>query len=148
MTINVPFPTTEPRTPTILCIDDNPDTTYAIELHLRRFNVKVSKAEHGMLGYAKALRQEPQLIVLDIRLPHGDGTMVLEQLRSHSATAHTPVIVLSAVHDRAMQVRMFHLGANSYLTKPIHSGALFAEMSRFVELLEVETFDNGIAEGR
>jgi DNA-binding response OmpR family regulator len=133
--------TTERRTPTILCIDDNPDIAQAIELHLRQFDVAVSKASHGMQGYAMARQHEPDLIVLDIGLPNGNGPMILEELRSHSATALTPVIILSGMRDRAMQTRMYHLGANSYLTKPIHSDALLAEMSRLVELRKVENLD-------
>jgi DNA-binding response OmpR family regulator len=139
--MNAESATTERRTPTILCIDDNPDIAHAIELHLRQFDVDVSKASYGMQGYALALQQEPDLIVLDIGLPNGDGQMILEELRSHVVTAQIPVIILSGMRDRTMQARMYHLGANSYLTKPIHNGALLAEMNRFVELREVERID-------
>lgn len=83
--MNAPSATTERRTPTILCIDDNPDITHAIELHLWQFDVEVNKASYSMQSYAEALRQEPDFIVLDIGLFTGDGTMILEQLRSHSA---------------------------------------------------------------
>jgi DNA-binding response OmpR family regulator len=146
--MNAQFATTERRTPIILCIDDNPDIAHAIELHLRQFDVEVSKASHGMQGYAMARQHEPDLIVLDIGLPNGNGPMILEELRSHSATSQTPVIILSGMRDRAMQTRMYHLGANRYLTKPIHCNALLAEMSRLVELREVEKFDSGGAEER
>jgi DNA-binding response OmpR family regulator len=145
--MNGPVVRTKRCTPAILCIDDNPDITHAIELHLRRFDVAVSHASYGMQGFAKALQQEPDLIVLDIGLPNGDGTVVLEKLRSHLVTAHTPVIVLSGLRDPTMRARMYRLGANRYLTKPIHSSALLAEMSRLVELCEVEQFADGGAKG-
>jgi DNA-binding response OmpR family regulator len=66
--------------------------------------------------------------MLDLNLPGLDGYTVLEQLRSRPATAHIPVIVLTAKGDEDNEVRVFELGADDFLTKPFRARALSARL--------------------
>ena len=124
--------------PTILCIDDDPDVSGAIERRLNRYDVRLIRAFHGMHGYAEALRHKPDVIVMDLRMPSGDGATILECLRRNRQTAGIPVIVLTGMRDRRHRQRLLNLGANRFLCKPIHLDELTHELAQFVELRERE----------
>jgi DNA-binding response OmpR family regulator len=124
--------------PTILCIDDDPGVSGAIERRLNRYDVHLIRAFHGMHGYAEALRHKPDVIVMDLRMPNGDGATILECLRRNRQTAGIPVIVLSGMRDRRLRQRVLNLGANRFLYKPIFLDELTNELGRFVELRKRE----------
>jgi response regulator RpfG family c-di-GMP phosphodiesterase len=124
--------------PTILCIDDDPDVSGAIERRLNRYDVRLIRAYHGMHGYAEALRHKPDVNVMDLRMPSGDGATILECLRRNQQTAGIPVIVLTGMHDRHLRHKLLNLGANRFLRKPIHLDELTHELGQFVELRERE----------
>ena len=130
----VPLDKSTRGTPTILCIDDNPDVSYAIELHLRAFDVRVVRAFHGMHGFAEASRHHPDLIVMDLAMPNGDGATILECIRRNARVAATPVIILTAMRDPVLKRRLFALGADGFLSKPLSFDDLAHEISRFVDL--------------
>ena len=124
--------------PTILCIDDDPDVSGAIERRLSRYDVQLIRAFHGMHGYAEALAHKPDVIVMDLRMPNGDGATILECLRRNRQTAAIPVIVLTGLRDRHLKHRLLSLGANELLCKPLPLDELTAALGRFVELRERE----------
>ena len=125
--------------PTVLCIDDDPDVTCAIERRLRKYDVDVVRAFHGMHGYAEALARKPDVIVMDLAMPRGDGATILEWLRSNRQTAGIPVIVLTGMGDRRLRHKLLNLGANRYLRKPIRLEDLLHELGHFVELHEPQS---------
>ena len=123
---------------TILCIDDDPDVSGAIERRLSRYDVHLIRAFHGMHGYAEALRHNPDVIVMDLRMPSGDGATILECLRRNQQTAAIPVIVLTGIHERRLRQKLLNLGANGFLQKPILLDELTHELERYVDLHERE----------
>jgi CheY-like chemotaxis protein len=130
------------RIPTVLCIDDDPDVSCAIEIYMRRYVVKVVRAFHGMHGFTEALRSQPDVIVMDLSMPNGDGCAILEILRRNRTTAATPVIILSGVRDQLQMRKMIALGANWFMRKPAPLEDLMREIERFVELRK-RTEENG-----
>ena len=124
--------------PTILCIDDDPEVSRAIELRLSKYNVHLIRAFHGMHGYAEALAHKPDVIVMDLGMPSGDGATILECLRRNRETAGIPVIILTGLRDRRLRHQLLKLGANRFLRKPILLDELTRELGRFVELHECE----------
>src|SRR5262245_7831900 len=122
--------------PTILCIDDDPEVSGVIERRLSRYSVHCIRAFHGMHGYAEALTQRPDVIVMDLRMPNGDGATILECLRRNQQTAAIPVIVLTGMRDRRLKHRLLNLGADAYLCKPLLLDDLTRTLGRFVELHE------------
>jgi DNA-binding response OmpR family regulator len=124
--------------PTILCIDDDPEVSGAIERRLSRYDVHLIRAFHGMHGYAEALSRRPDVIVMDLRMPNGDGATILECLRRNQQTAAIPVIVLTGMRDRRTKRRLLNLGANAYLCKPLPLDDLTRTLGQFVELRERE----------
>jgi DNA-binding response OmpR family regulator len=125
--------------PTILCIDDDPDVSGAIERQLRGYDVRVIRAFHGMHGYAEALLHRPDVIVTDLRMPSGDGATILECLRRNRQTAGIPVIVLTGMRDRRLRHKLQDLGANEFLYKPLPPDELIQTLRRFVDLRERNT---------
>jgi DNA-binding response OmpR family regulator len=124
--------------PTILCIDDDPEVSDAIERRLSRYDVHLIRAFHGMHGYAEALAHKPDLIVLDLAMPSGDGATILECLRRNQQTEAIPVIVLTGMRDRRIKQRLRKLGANEYLCKPLPLDDLTRTLRRFVDLQQRE----------
>jgi DNA-binding response OmpR family regulator len=125
-------------TPTILCIDDDPDVSAAIERRLSQYDVHLIRAFHGMHGYAEALAHKPDVIVMDVRMPRGDGATILECLRRNRQTAVIPVIVLTGIRDRRLRHHLLELGADAFLQKPLPLDELTRTLSRFVELRKRE----------
>ena len=124
--------------PTVLCIDDDPEVSGAIERRLSRYDVHLIRAFHGMHGYAEALARKPDVIVMDLRMPNGDGATILECLRRNQQTAAIPVIVLTGMRDRRLKYRLLNLGANEFLYKPLPLDELTRTLGRFVDLHELE----------
>src|SRR5262245_52082677 len=122
--------------PTILCIDDDPDVSGAIERRLNRYDVDLIRAFHGMHGYAEALAHRPDVIVMDLRMPRGDGATILECLRRNRQTAGIPVIVLTGLRDRQLRHKLQDLGADEFLYKPLALDELTQRLRRFVDLRE------------
>jgi len=124
--------------PTVLCIDDDPEVSGAIERRLSKFEVHLVRAFHGMHGYAEALAHRPDVIVMDLRMPNGDGATILECLRRNQQTAAIPVIVLTGMRDRRLKHKLLNLGADEFLGKPLLLDELTRTLSRFVDLRERE----------
>ena len=124
--------------PKILCIDDDPDVSGAIERRLSRYDVHLIRAFHGMHGYTEALTHKPDVIVMDLRMPNGDGATILECLRRNQQTAAIPVVVLTGMRDRHLKHKLLNLGANEFLCKPLPLDELTRTLGRFVEFHERE----------
>src|SRR5262245_16528850 len=122
--------------PKILCIDDDPDVSGAIQRRLSNYDVDVVRAFHGMHGFAEATSHKPDVIVMDLAMPSGDGATILECLRRNRETAGIPVIVLTGVRDRQLRHKLLRLGANRFLYKPIRLDDLLHELRHFIELRE------------
>lgn len=89
-----------------------------VSFNLRAAGFQVLVARDGVEAIELARRERPNLIILDLMLPELDGISVCEVLRQQPATAHTPVIMLTAwATDRARLVGL-QAGANDYVTKP------------------------------
>lgn len=129
---------TSQRAPTILCIDDDPEVSGAMERRLSSYDVRFIRAFHGMHGYAEALKHKPDVIITDLRMPNGDGATILECLRRNRQTAATPVIVLTGLRDRRLKQRLLNLGADEFLNKPLLLDELTHTLERFIELHQRE----------
>jgi CheY-like chemotaxis protein len=108
------------RQRTLLYIEDNPANMQLIEeLIARRADIRLLTAVNGTAGIELAQANAPDMILLDINLPGISGIEVLKILREDPATAHIPVVALSAnAMLRDIELGM-ELGFFRYLTKPI-----------------------------
>jgi DNA-binding response OmpR family regulator len=124
------LPLMEISRPWVLCIDDDSDFSFTLKMRLERQGVDVLRAYAGMEGYRYAFTSEAQAIILDFELPNGNGDYVLGRLKENPVTKDIPVIVLTGRKDKALERRMYALGATSFFTKPYDWTGLWAELQR------------------
>jgi DNA-binding response OmpR family regulator len=104
--------------PKLLIVDDDPDLLRALRLRFRANNYEVCTASDGYTAIALAQKELPDLIVLDIGLPAGDGFVVLDRLQNIDALSGIPVIVLSACDPQRHEKRALKAGAAAFFQKP------------------------------
>lgn len=138
--------TEENRSPTVLCIDDDLDVLNAIELGLRKFDVKLLQAIDGMEAFGEAMLQKIDVIVMDLEMPYDNGMMMLECFRQELQTPATPVIILTGRGGSKLKQKALSLGANRFLHKPFAFEKLRREMEQFITLRE-RSLDPAIAGG-
>ena len=102
----------------ILIIEDEHDLADLIAFNFQGEGYAVTVAHDGREGLDSALESPPDLIILDLMLPSLLGTEVCKQLKSKSATAHVPVIMLTANGEEIDRVVGFEVGADDYVVKP------------------------------
>jgi len=113
---------------TILVVEDDRTIAELLRETLEIEGYRAVNALNGEEAIQYALREMPQLILLDIMLPRMSGYEVIQHLRSHPKSVHIPIIALSARVTLADKVQAFELGADSYLTKPFDTDELLARI--------------------
>ena len=105
-----------PGSPTVLVVDDEHLIRWSLEQQLRREGYGIVLAENGAQALQKAQAENPDLILLDVRLPDADGLEILERLRA--ADPEAVVIMITAHGGVESAVRAMKLGAHDYIIKP------------------------------
>ena len=113
----------------ILIIDDDRDLLQGLRIRLQSYGFDVQLAFDAILGVLLALKIKPDLIILDIGLPGGDGYMTMTRLRSHLPLAHVPIIIITAADASTHQDRALKSGAEAFFQKPIDNQQLLAAIS-------------------
>ena len=102
----------------ILVVDDEPDLVSTIECRLRWYEHEVTTAANGQEGLEKAIKEKPDLVLLDINMPVMNGNEMLKRLREHQDLKDTPVIMLTALCERQDIATVSAYGITDYITKP------------------------------
>ena len=113
---------------TVLIVEDEEPLRRVLRDLLERDGFHVLEASNGVQALDQIDRGAPDVVVLDLNLPQLDGFGVLSRLRSRPATAHLPVIILTAQGDEDSEVRVLESGADDFLTKPFRPRALSARL--------------------
>ena len=117
----------------ILVVDDEPEAVELIEFNLRQAGFDVLTAEDGRVALRRARTHLPTLILLDLMLPEIDGLEVCRQLRRDRATAHIPIIMLTARAGEVDRVVGLELGADDYITKPFSPRELVLRIKKLLQ---------------
>jgi two-component system KDP operon response regulator KdpE len=112
-------------TPVAIIVEDEPQIRRFVRLALEEEGWQVHEAETMRRGLIDAGTRKPNLIVLDLGLPDGDGVDFITEVREWS---NMPIIVLSARTQEASKVRALDAGADDYLTKPFGVSELLARV--------------------
>ncbi|HXE76950.1 MAG TPA: two-component system response regulator KdpE [Rhodanobacter sp.] len=111
--------------PIAVVIEDEPQIRRFVRVALEAEGWQVHEAETAQRGLSEAGTRKPDLLVLDLGLPDGDGLDLIRDVRGWSGV---PIIVLSARADEADKVAALDAGADDYLTKPFGVGELLARV--------------------
>lgn len=118
----------------ILIVDDEPDVLLLCRVNLEITGHEVLEAPNGEHGLEVALRERPDVIVLDLMLPARDGLAVLTALRADEATREIPVILLTAKTLAEDRLAGWRAGCTEYVTKPFSPLALVDLVNRVAEM--------------
>lgn len=119
----------------ILIIDDEKDFAFFIKANLELIsNYKIIVAAKGKKGIRIALKQKPDLILLDIMMPGMDGFRVLERLKQNEKTMNIPVIMLTAKNDDESRIEASGLYCEDYIIKPVEINILKSKVQRALSM--------------
>jgi CheY-like chemotaxis protein len=122
---------------TLLYVEDNPANMKLVEELIARFpDMRLMTAVNGTLGIERARAAQPQVILMDINLPGISGLKALKILRDEPATAHIPVIALSANAMPRDIAKGLEAGFFRYLTKPIKIKELMETLNEALEFAD------------
>ena len=102
----------------ILVIEDEQDVADLLALNLRKAGFRVSTAPDGVAGLQKARDDRPDFMILDLMLPKMSGLEVCRILKSDTATAQIPILMLTAKAEEIDRIVGLEFGADDYVTKP------------------------------
>ena len=112
----------------VLLIDDEQFYYKLIRKTLTEAEYNLEYAKSGSEGLAKIPSFEPDMLIVDLKLPEMDGFEILERLRRDPKYSHMPVIVITAKDELSEKLKAFELGADDYLVKPFQPEELVARM--------------------
>lgn len=110
----------------ILIIDDSPTVSNTVGWILNDFGYEVRIAPDGLSALSTIHIFKPDLLLLDVKLPHVDGIKLCEMLRNHAAYTSLSIVMLSGLSSQKDIDRALAAGANSYVVKPVNDEKLIA----------------------
>jgi DNA-binding response OmpR family regulator len=117
----------------ILVVEDDADVRLGYNILLKAHNYDTFFAADSLSAVTEARKHRPDLIILDLGLPAGDGFLVLERLRTNTYLALIPVIVVSARDLHANKDRALKAGAKAMVQKPWNDNELLALISQLLD---------------
>jgi two-component system, cell cycle response regulator DivK len=109
---------------TVLVVEDDDDSRYLMRLELERLGYFVIEAEDGAKGLEIAIREQPNIILMDLTLPVMDGLEATARIRSIKKLSEVPIIAVTAHQENDWREEAKASGFSAYVTKPIDGGWL------------------------
>ncbi len=117
----------------ILTVEDNEDNLYLIRFILEENGQSVIEARDGLDGVEKAIKEKPDLILMDIQLPDIDGIEVTRRIRASEADSGVPIIALTSYAMTGDRDKALAAGCTGYIEKPINTETIMAEIKKYLE---------------
>jgi PAS domain S-box-containing protein len=140
---DVPAPTPQPPVPpaapirtecTVLLADDNEANTRLLEDYLQAHGFRVRIARDGEEALRMCREIKPAVVLMDIQMPRLNGLDAIRQLRAEAATAHLPVVALTALAMSGDRERCLEAGASDYLSKPVRMNEVLKVVRQLASL--------------
>lgn len=110
----------------ILIVEDDQDMRRALNVRLRANNYDTAFASDAIEALSVAKKEQPDLVLLDLGLPGGDGFMVMDRMKDIASLSCLPVIVVSARNQEGNKDRALSAGAEAFFQKPVDNEQLIA----------------------
>ncbi|RZJ69165.1 response regulator transcription factor [Flavobacterium sp.] len=120
----------------ILLVDDEPDIIEIVGYNLSQEGYQISTAENGKEAIAKAKKEQPHLIIMDVMMPEMDGMEATEAIRKIPELSNVIITFLTARSEDYSQVAGFDAGADDYITKPIKPKLLVSKVKALLRRLK------------
>jgi DNA-binding response OmpR family regulator len=114
--------------PKLVLIEDEEDIATLIRLQAEMAGYKVAASTDGLNGFELVVKENPDLVILDIMLPGQNGLDVCRRMKAHERAKHIPIIMISAKSEETDVVLGLELGADDYVTKPFSPRILFSRI--------------------
>ncbi|MGQ9475350.1 MAG: response regulator transcription factor [Actinomycetota bacterium] len=120
----------------ILIVDDDEELVRILGINLMAEGFEVCAAFDGVSAVLRAHREQPDLIILDVSMPAGNGLNVVEKLRSSTRTFNIPILFLSALPREELKEKAAQAGVIHYLTKPFDLDVLLGTVKGILGIKE------------
>jgi CheY-like chemotaxis protein len=120
----------------ILYIEDNEQNLYLVKFLMEKHGYEVSAAMDGQDGIDSAALLRPDLILLDIQLPHMDGYTVARKLRSNPDLAEIPIVAVTSYAMAGDRDKALSAGCNGYIEKPINPDTFMRQVEQHLPCRE------------
>lgn len=127
----------------VLVVEDDKNIALALGMRLKAMGYGVISACDAVTAISQARKHDPDVAILDIGLPGGDGFVVAERLQNLSQTVATPVIFITASKQSGLKERARQLGAVRFIEKPFDA----TELADAIEMALMPSDDWGVASG-
>src|ERR1700728_2264863 len=118
----------------ILVVDDNPTMRKGLSIRLRANGYEVVFAEDAISATAAVIAETPDLVLLDLGLPAGDGFVVMDRLHKNDRLSNIPVIVVSGRELAGNRNRALQAGASAFFQKPVEDAALLFAIKKALDI--------------
>jgi len=122
----------------ILVVDDIQANLRLLEARLRAEYYEVRLANSGESALREAAAWRPDIVLLDVMMPGMNGYETCRRLKADRATAHVPVVMVTALTDQSERVQGLEAGADDFLSKPVDDATLFARLRALMRTKQVE----------
>ncbi len=116
----------------ILVVEDNETNLYLIRFILKKGGYEVIEARDGASGVGSAIKEKPDLIIMDIQLPGIDGLESTRRIRASEAGSDIPIIALTSYAMTGDREKALDAGCTGYIEKPINPETFVAEIEKYL----------------
>ena len=135
--------TEQGSSPLVLIVDDHPDNVEVLQARLNALGYRTACAQDGETALKMVAQSPPDLILLDVMMPHMDGNEVARRIKADKSLPFIPIIMQTALDSTQSKVVGLDSGADDYVTKPINYAELQARMGA---ALRVKALQDRISE--
>ncbi|MCX6147954.1 MAG: response regulator, partial [Candidatus Kapabacteria bacterium] len=121
----------------ILVVDDNPLNLKVLDEHFRTFGFQIFVSKSGAAAIDICKTELPDIVLLDIMMPHMDGFQVIDELKKDETTSEIPIIFLTARTQTNDIIKGFNKGAVDYIMKPFNPEELTARVNTHLKMKEM-----------
>ncbi len=116
----------------ILIVEDNEANLYLISFILKNSGYEVIEAREGLKGVELAIKEKPDLIIMDIQLPDIDGLEATRLIRASEADTKIPIVALTSYAMTGDREKALAAGCSGYIEKPINPDTFMAELEKYL----------------